>query len=114
MLVYFTLVLSPIIMSFTPSLSLLNVTDNGSLICDALGGPRLVITIRGQGGIIVATGTMGDDRLVYNFTAADNTSGNYTCSATIDDMQMSESVLVVGVCVYVFKLVCCTYLRLNI
>ena len=84
------------ILSFTPSLSLLDVNSNGSLVCDALGGPRLVITIRREDGSMVVNGTMGDDRLVYNFTANNNTFGNYTCSAAIDDMQISESALVVG------------------
>ena len=96
------------IMSFTPPQSLLNVNDDGSLVCDALGGPRLVITIQREGST-VATGTMGDDRLVYNFTAIDGTLGDYTCSAAIDNMEMSESVLVVGmynVCVYVCVCVC--------
>ena len=111
LLVYFTLVLSPIIMSFTPSLSLLNVSDTLSLVCDALGGPRLVIIIQ-RDGTMVATGMMGDDRVVYNITASDDTFGNYTCIATIDDMEMSESVLVVGtyvqcVCAHVCSLLYC-------
>ena len=84
------------ILSFDPSLSLLDVNDSGSLVCNAMGGPRLVITIRREDGSMVANGTMGYDSLVYNFTADNNTFGNYICSAAIDDMQISESALVVG------------------
>ena len=86
------------ITSFTPLPQLLlDVNNTGSLGCDALGGPRLVITIE-RDGIVVENGTMGNDRVVYNFTASNETFGNYTCTATIDDMQMNESMLVVGMC----------------
>ena len=90
--------MSPMITRFTPLPQLLlDVNDTGSLGCDAMGGPRLVITIQREDGIVV-TGAMGDERVVYNFTASNETFGNYTCTATIDDMQMNESMLVVGMC----------------
>ena len=88
-------------MSFTPFSQLfLNVDDDGSLICDALGGPRLVITIL-RDGTVVENGIMGDSRVVYNFTASNNSFGNYTCIATIDDMEANESTLVVGMYAWV-------------
>ena len=117
MLIYFTLVLSPMITSFTPAPQLLlEVNESGSLVCNALGGPRLVITIERDGSVF-ENGTMGDDIVEYNFMANNETFGNYTCTAMIDDMEMNESTLVVGmstclifssvcICMYVCACVC--------
>ena len=91
-----TLVLSPMIMDITSSPVLLNVSDDVSLTCMAMGGPRLVLTWN-RDGSVVTNGAMGLDILTHNITmAGDNDYGNYTCRATIDDMEMIESVLVVG------------------
>ena len=86
-------------------------------MCDALGGPRLRLTIR-RDGTSLATGEMGVNSLTYNISGSDN-FGNYTCNANIDDREITESVLVVGtyVCasiidicyvrMCVFKTACC-------
>ena len=92
----FAVVLSPVITSFTASPLLLNVNDTGNLRCDALGGPRLRLTVRRGGDTVVATGAMGDNSLTYNFMPSDNSFGQYTCNANIDERQINESVLVVG------------------
>ena len=102
----FTSVLSPLIMSFTHlgftpfSFLLLDVDDKGSLICDALSGPRLVITIL-RDGTVVENGIMGESRVFYNFTASNSSFGTYTCIATIDDMEVNESTLVIGMSVFI-------------
>ena len=76
---------------------LLIVSDAGSLTCMGMGGPRLELTWD-RDGTVVANGAMGNDVLQYNFTANNDTFGTYTCNATIDDMGMSQSVDVVGMC----------------
>ena len=75
----------------------LYVNDTDNLMCDALGGPRLRLTIQREDGTIVATGAIGDNSLTYNFTAGNN-FGQYTCTAIIDDRQINESQLVAGMC----------------
>ena len=83
-------------MIFTSNITYyLYVNDTGNLRCDALGGPRLRLTIQREDGTIVATGAMGDNNLTYNFIAGNN-FGQYTCNAIIDDRQINESQLVVG------------------
>ena len=79
---------------------LLNVSDVASLMCMGMGGPRLVLTWD-RDSIAVVNGTMVDDTLQHSFTANNNTFGTYTCTATIDDMAMFQSVDVVGMC-YIF------------
>ena len=75
-------------------------------MCDALGGPRLRLTIR-RDGTSLATGAMGVNSLTYNISGSDN-FGNYTCNANIDDREITESVLVVGTYVQVL-LIFATY-----
>ena len=70
-------------------------------MCDALGGPRLILTIQRENGTSVATGAMGDNSLTYNFMSGSGIFGEYTCNADIDDRQITESVLVVGMYVQV-------------
>ena len=96
----FAVVLSPVITSFTASPLLLIVNDTGNLTCVAQGGPRLRLTIQRGGSTIVATGAMGDNSLMYNFIPSDDNFGQYTCNAIIDDRQINESVLVVGMYKY--------------
>jgi len=95
----------PIIVEVTTSLSLnssmlssvllLNFSNSANLTCKAMGGPRLLLEwIRN--GNNVTSGEMGDDVLTYTITMANGDFGNYTCQATIDDMMMTQSVLVVG------------------
>ena len=43
-----------------------------------------------------ANGPMGSDILQYNFTANNDTFGTYNCISTIDNMEMSKSVDVIG------------------
>lgn len=88
----------PMVTDVTLSPPLLNVNDRANLTCMGLGGPRLVLTWWSEDGSIVATGTRGTDVLVYNFTADKDKFGKYTCTATIDDMQMTGSLFVVGEC----------------
>ena len=81
----------------TPSpFLLLNVNDIANLICMGMGGPRLVLTWERDGIITVANGMMGGDTLQHNFTVTNDNFGNYTCNAVIDNMQTSDSVIVVG------------------
>ena len=91
-----TLVLTPMITAITPSSPLLrSVNDNVSLTCMGMGGPRLVLTWE-MADARVANGAMGGDILQYNFTANNDTFGTYTCISTIDNMETSKSVDVVG------------------
>lgn len=84
------------ITAITPSAPiLLTVNDSASLTCMGMGGPRLVL-IWNRDGIIVANGAVGSDILQHNFTANNDTFGIYTCISTIDNMEVSKSVNVVG------------------
>ena len=84
------------IIAITPSAPIsLNVNDNASITCMGMGGPRLVLTWD-RDGTIVANGAMGSDFLQHNFTANNDTFGTYTCISTIDNMEVSKSVHVVG------------------
>lgn len=59
-----------------------------------------------RNGDVVINGERGNGILEHRFTANDDTFDNYTCTATIDDMSISQSVAVVGKCVSVFVCVC--------
>ena len=84
------------IIAITPSSPLLlNVNDDVSLTCMGMGGPRLVLTWE-IADTRVANGPMGSDILQHNFTANKDTFGTYTCISTIDNMEMSKSVDVIG------------------
>ena len=82
----------------TPSSPLLlNVTNVASLMCMGMGGPRLVLTWD-RDGTVVENGIMSADTLQHSFTANDSTFGTYRCTATIDDMNITESLDVIGMC----------------
>ena len=90
----------------TPSFPLLlDVNDSACLICMGMGGPRLMLTWDRDGSIVV-NGAMGNDMLQYNFTANNNTFGTYNCIGAIDDMEVSESIDVVGTYVCVVSCLC--------
>ena len=89
--------MTPMVTVNESSQLLLNVNDSDSLMCMGMGGPRLVLTWD-RDGEVVDTGMMGDDTLQHHLTADNDTFGNYTCTATIDDMNVSQSVEVVGKC----------------
>ena len=99
MMMSFTVVLTPVV-SVTSSPSaplLLTVNDSATLTCMGMSGPRLVL-IWDRDGATVIDGDLGNDTLEYSFTADNETFGNYTCTATIDDMNATESVEVIGMC----------------
>ena len=85
----------PMVTITPPLILLLNVSDSTMLTCIGLGGPRLVLTWE-KDNITIKTGEIGNDVLQLNFTANIDNFGNYTCNAIIDDMQISQSLLVVG------------------
>ena len=91
--------MTPMVTVNESSQLLLNVNDSDSLMCMGMGGPRLVLTWDRDGEVVVA-GMMGDDTLQHHVTVDNDndTFGNYTCTATIDDMNVSQSVEVVGKC----------------
>ena len=102
------------ILNFTASPHfLLYVNETSTLICDALGGPRLILMMQSEDDTVIAIGAMGDDRLVYNFTAGNN-FGVYTCNASIDDRQTTESELVGGTYMQALMLLLCTYVPAQI
>ena len=73
---------------------LTQVGDMINLTCTAMGGPRLVLSWL-RNGIEVAGGKMGNFTLTFSLSLFDSCDfGNYTCTATIDDMQQSSTVLV--------------------
>ena len=74
---------------------LLEVNDDANVSCMGMGGPRLVLTLE-RGSNLIVRGEMGNDTLHYNFIAGDDSFGTYTCNAVIDEMMMTETILVVG------------------
>ena len=99
------IVLIPVV-TITPSfLLLLNVNDVATLICVGMGGPRLMLTWD-KDGVIVADGKMGDDIVQYNFVGNNINFGTYSCTAAIDDLEVSQSVDVVGTYVCVILCLC--------
>ena len=98
--------------TITPSfLLLLDVNDATHVTCMGMGGPRLMLTLD-KDGAVVADRAVGNDALQYNFIANNYTFGTYTCTAAIDDMEVSQSVDVVGTyicvasCLYVSAVLC--------
>ena len=88
-------VLTPVILTILPiSPILTQVGDLINLTCTAIGGPRLVLSWL-RNGTEVASGQMGINTLTFSLNLFDTCDfGNYTCTATIDDMQQSSTVLV--------------------
>ena len=84
---------------------LLTVRDTANLTCMGMGGPRLELTWD-RDGTVVANGTMGNGILQHGFTANNDTFGTYTCTATIDDMGISQSIYVAGRCYMSYLFVC--------
>ena len=92
---------------------LLKVNDNANISCMGMGGPLLELTLE-RGGSSVVAGEMGNDTIQYNFVASNETFGTYTCSAVIEDMMTTATILVVGkytdtndiLCVFVCVSVC--------
>ena len=94
-LFYITTVLTPVILTLLPvSPILTQVGDTINLTCRGLGGPRLVLSWL-KNSSEVASGQMGMTSLTFSLDLFDGCDfGNYTCTATIDDMQQSSTVLV--------------------
>ena len=94
-------VMTPMVNINPSSPILVDVSTNTSfnLTCMAMGGPRLVLTWE-KDDMTLMNGTMGSDTLVYNVMLSSSNGndvlGNYTCRSTIDDMSITDSVLVVG------------------
>jgi len=86
----------PMITTAPPNPVLLRVSDSYLLSCEAAGGPQLVITWM-KGDQVLQTGNIGDT--VLNFfilSATYEDENNYTCTATIDDVQVFNSTSVIG------------------
>ena len=84
------------IVDITTSPVLLQFGGGVSLNCRAMGGPRLQLQwLRNEG--VVDTGMLGQQMLTRSIVAASTDDvGNYTCHATIDSMQVEQSVMVIG------------------
>jgi len=85
-----------VIVTAPPSPVLLQVNDSYLLSCVAAGGPRLVI-IWMKGDQVLSTGDTGD--AVLNFlipSATYEDENDYTCTATIDGAQVTNTTSVIG------------------
>ena len=88
--------LPPVIVSITSSPVLLQFGNMTTLNCSAMGGPRLNLTWH-RNGMDVAMGIIGDQVVTHNIVLTGNDDiGDYTCRATIDTMQVEETVTVIG------------------
>jgi len=89
---YIPTVLTPVIHTISMSPTLLQVGITINLTCEAMGGPRLLLAWL-RNGAEITSGNMGMATLTLS--SIDGCDfGNYTCIATIDDMQESSTVLV--------------------
>ena len=86
---------------FTPPLTdsslLLNFTDNQMMTCNAEGGPRLVTTWRFNNGVMTTVVATGNDSVTYAISSSStNDAGTYYCVATIDGMDDTSNVSLIG------------------
>ena len=67
-----------------------------TLNCSAMGGPRLNLTWQ-RNGENATMGIIGDQTVTHTILLAGNDDiGDYTCRATINSIQVEESVTVIG------------------
>ena len=87
----------PSVNLLTPALVLLEVGNSSILMCEAYGGPRLVIKWL-RGNEVVMLGQTGETGLSYTIQSSDvNDDGNYTCVAVVDGIQVnSTNINVIG------------------
>ena len=87
----------PSVNLLTPALVLLEVGNSSIFMCEAFGGPRLVIKWL-RGNEVVMLGQTGETGLSYTIQSADvNDDGNYTCVAVVDGVQVnSTNINVIG------------------
>lgn len=87
----------PSVNLLSPTLILLQVHNSTTLMCEAFGGPRLIIRWLKENQIVMS-GQIGRTSLAYTIENANVfDDGNYTCVAVIDGTQVnSTEVNVIG------------------
>ena len=88
----------PSITTIIPMTSLLlQAFTSTTIMCEAQGGPRLIIRWY-RGNKLILSGQIGNTTLSYNISSVNVTdNGDYTCVAGIDDYEVnSTSINILG------------------
>ena len=105
----FYVVLTPSIASIPMTPLLLQAFSSTVLTCNALGGPRLIISWYRENQLLLS-GQIGDTSLTYDISNANITDiGDYTCVAVVNDRHINSTVInilgkyVMEIHTYVYK-----------